>query len=86
MAPKVAKEKKAKPKKGEIKQATVSFEGGLYNGRKLDVMYPSPQWLVLSMGTELYERMDPPGVVEATYRFTEDWTQYRIFLKELPPI
>jgi hypothetical protein len=38
------------------------------------------------MGTELYERMDPPGVVEATYRFTEDWTQYRVFLKELPPI
>jgi len=72
MAPKAKK-----PKKGEVKQATINFIGGKYDGRSLGFVYPTPEWLVLSMGTELYRRMDPPGVVDAKYQFTDDWDEYQ---------
>ena len=34
------------------------------------------------MATELYERQDPDIVVEATYRYTDNWDAYEEWLKE----
>jgi hypothetical protein len=82
MAPKAKSNKNATKKKNEIRQATVSFVDGKYDGRKLDIIYPSPEWLVLSMGTELYRRVDPPVVIEATYKLVEDWSEYNDIVKE----
>lgn len=69
--------KRSSAKKSETKHATVTFIGGEYDGRSMGFVYPTPEWLVLSMGTELYRRVDPPGVIDAKYRFTDDWDEYR---------
>lgn len=67
--------------KAEMK-CEIDLVGGKYDGKKFGVVFPTPKYLVLSMGTELYERQDPDTVVEATYRYTEDWAAYRKWLGE----
>lgn len=60
----------------------IEILGGKYNGQKFGVVFPTPKYIVLSMGTELYERQDPDIVMDATYRYTDDWASYREWLKE----
>lgn len=55
----------------------ISFIGGSYDKKQLQLVYPTPHFVVLGFGTELYERLDPPGVVEATYKLADDWSAYR---------
>lgn len=60
----------------------VNFVGGQYDGKTLCIAFPSPKFLVLSMGRELYERQDPDSVLEATYRYTDNWGAYEEHRKE----
>lgn len=60
----------------------IELVGGSYDGKKFGVVFPTPKYLVLAMGTELYERQDPDIVVEATYRYTDNWDEYKSWLKE----
>jgi len=60
----------------------IELLGGKYNGQKFGVVFPTPKYIVLSMGTELYERQDPDIVIDATYRYTDNWATYKEWLKE----
>lgn len=60
----------------------IELVGGQYDGKSICIVFPSPKYLVLSMGTELYERQDPANVLEATYRYTDNWATYKKWLKE----
>lgn len=67
--------------KAETK-AEINLLGGEYDGKSICIAFPSPRFLVLSMGKELYVREDDDRVVEATYRYTDDWSEYQAFLDE----
>ena len=73
---------KSKTKRQSVNHATLSFIGGSYNNRTLTIVYPSPEYLVLDMGRELYERQDPPGIVDAVYKFNSSWENYERWLAE----
>jgi len=60
----------------------IDFVGGNYDGKTLGMVFPTPKYIVLSMGTELYERQDPDMVMEATYRYTNNWDGYKKHLEE----
>lgn len=80
------KKKSTRPKatsksKTETK-CEIELVGGKYDGKKLGVVFPTPKYLVLSMATELYERQDPDIVIDATYRYTDNWDAYKAWLKE----
>ena len=60
----------------------INLEGGSYNGKKFGVVFPTPKYILLAMATELYERQDPDIVVEATYRYTDNWDAYKKWLEE----
>ena len=60
----------------------IDFVGGKYDGKTLGMVFPTPKYIVLSMGTELYERQDPDMVMEATYRYTDNWDGYKNHLEE----
>ena len=47
----------------------IDLVGGSYDGKKFGIVFPSPKYLVLGMGLELYERQSPDTVMEATYRY-----------------
>lgn len=72
----VQKEKKTKKKASLPTTATIVFVGGGYDKQTLRMVYPTPQFIVLGKGTELYARIDPVGIVDATYQFTNDWKEY----------
>jgi hypothetical protein len=69
------KEKKPK-KKTEITTADITFIGGTLDKRTLRFIHPTPQYLVMHKGTELYKRLDPTGVVDANYQHTTNWEEY----------
>lgn len=73
MAPK-AKKKSTTPATAEI-----TFIGGQYNNKTLRMICPTPPFIVLAKGTELYVRVDPEGVVDATYKFTDNWQEYETY-------
>jgi hypothetical protein len=79
---KSAPRKKTTSRNKSESKCEVEFVGGKYNGKTLCIVFPSPKYLVLSMGTELYERQDPDIVLDATYRYTDNWDTYREWLKE----
>lgn len=60
----------------------IQLVGGSYDGKKFGVVFPTPKYIVLGFGKELYERQDPDIVIDATYRYTDDWDTYRKWLKE----
>ena len=70
-----------KKNNSEIK-CEIALIGGSYNGKKFGVVFPSPKYLVLGMGLELYERQSPDTVIEATYRYTDNWDNYKKYLEE----
>lgn len=78
---KPARQKTTSKNKTETK-CEIDLVGGKYDGQKFGVVFPTPKYIVLSMGTELYERQDPDIVMDATYRYTDDWASYRKWLKE----
>jgi hypothetical protein len=60
----------------------IDLVGGSYDKKKFGVVFPTPKYIVLNMGTELYERQDPDIVMDATYRYTDNWDTYKEWLKE----
>ena len=60
----------------------VEFIGGNYHGVTLGMVFPTPKYIVLSKGLELYERQDPDMIMEATYRYTDNWDDYKKHLEE----
>lgn len=78
---KATRQKATSKNKAETK-CEVEFIGGNYDGKTLGLVFPSPKYLVLSMGTELYERQDPDIVMDATYRYIDNWDDYKKHLKE----
>jgi len=60
----------------------VNLIGGSYDGKQFGIVSPSPKYLVLGMGLELYERQSPDTVIEATYRHTDNWDDYKKHLEE----
>jgi len=71
------KEKKTKKKASLPTTAMIAFVGGRYDKQTLRMVHPTPQFIVLGKGTELYARIDPVGIVDATYQFTNDWEGYK---------
>lgn len=78
---KPTRQKATSKSKAETK-CEIDLVGGKYNGQKFGVVFPTPKYIVLSMGTELYERQDPDIVIDATYRYTDNWAAYKKWLKE----
>jgi len=78
---KATRTKSTSKSKAETK-CEIELVGGKYDGQKFGVVFPSPKYLVLSMGLELYERQDPDIVMDATYRHTDNWADYERWLKE----
>jgi len=70
------KEKKTTKKTPQPTTADITFIGGQYDKRTLRFVYPTPEYLVMSKGTELYKRLDPTGVVDANYKITTNWEEY----------
>lgn len=60
----------------------IDLVGGSYDGKKFGIVFPSPKYLVLGMGLELYERQSPDRVMEATYRYTDNWDNYKKYSEE----
>jgi hypothetical protein len=60
----------------------VSLVGGSCDKQTMCIVFPSPKYLVLAMGRELYKRQDDDNVLDATYRYTDNWDDYKIHLKE----
>jgi hypothetical protein len=75
------KQKSTSKSKSESR-AEVDLVGGSYDGKKFGVVFPSPKYIILGFGTELYERQDPDIVIDATYRYTDDWATYKKWVKE----
>lgn len=79
----VQKEKKTTKKSSLPTTAMIVFLGGKYDRQTLRMVYPTPQFIVLSKGTELYTRIDSVGVVDATYQLTNDWKGYEEYEAKL---
>lgn len=78
---KATRQKTTSKNKAETK-CEIEIIGGKYDGQTFGAVFPTPKYIVLSMGTELYERQDPDIVMDATYRYTDNWAPYREWLKE----
>lgn len=63
-------------------KAEIDLVGGSYDGKKFGVVFPTPKYIVLGLGRELYLRQDPDIVIDATYRYTDDWATYKEWVKE----
>lgn len=74
--------KKSTSKNKSESRTEIDLVGGSYDGKKFGVVFPTPKYIVLGFGTELYERQDPDIVIDATYRYTDDWATYKKWVKE----
>lgn len=75
------KQKSTSKSKAESR-AEIDLIGGSYDGKKFGVVFPTPKYIVLGFGTELYERQDLDIVIDATYRYTDNWPAYKKWVKE----
>jgi|APGre2960657404_1045060.scaffolds.fasta_scaffold00959_7 hypothetical protein len=66
----------AQRKPTTIDKAEIKLVGGSYNKKTLTMKYPTPRFIVLGFGLELYERDAPPEVVECSYKLQTDWSEY----------
>ena len=76
------KSRKTSSKSKVETRCEIDFVWGNYDCKTLGMVFPTPKYIVLSMGTELYERQDPDIVMEATYRYTNNWDGYKKHLEE----
>lgn len=81
-SPKASSNAKSTSKSKSQFRCEINLEGGSYNGKKFGVVFPTPKYILLAMATELYERQDPDIVVEAIYRYTDNWDAYNKWLEE----
>lgn len=61
--------KKATSKIGN--RVDISFLGGSFDGREMEFVYPTPEYLVMNLGRDLYKR-----ITTTQYEFQPDWSEY----------
>lgn len=49
----------------------ITFLGGSFDGREMEFVYPTPEYLVMNRGLDLYKRVN-----STQYKYQSDWTEY----------
>ena len=49
----------------------ITFIGGSFDGKELEFVYPTPEYLVMNRGQDLYRR-----VSSTQYKYQIDWSEY----------
>lgn len=49
----------------------ITFLGGSFDGKELEFVYPTPEYLVMNRGLDLYKRVN-----STQYKYQSDWTEY----------
>jgi hypothetical protein len=50
----------------------ITFIGGSFDGRELEFIYPTPEYLAMNRGQDLYKR-----VSSTQYKYQADWSEYQ---------
>lgn len=61
--------KKANPK--IVNRIEITFMGGSFDGREVEFVYPTPEYLVMNRGLDLYKRVN-----STQYKYQPDWSEY----------
>jgi hypothetical protein len=49
----------------------ITFLGGSFDGKELEFVYPTPEYLVMNRGLDLYKRVN-----STQYKYQADWSEY----------
>lgn len=49
----------------------ITFIGGSFDGKELEFVYPTPEYLVMNRGQDLYKRAN-----STQYKYQADWSEY----------
>lgn len=49
----------------------ITFLGGSFDGKELEFVYPTPEYLVMNRGLDLYKRVN-----STQYKYQSDWAEY----------
>ena len=49
----------------------ITFLGGSFDGREMEFVYPTPEYLVMNRGLDLYKRVN-----STQYKYEADWSEY----------
>lgn len=55
-----------------VNRIDITFLGGSFDGREMEFVYPTPEYLVMNRGLDLYKRVNP-----TQYQFQADWSEYK---------
>ena len=50
----------------------ITFIGGSFDGKELEFVYPTPEYLVMNRGLDLYKRAS-----STQYKYQADWSEYQ---------
>ena len=50
----------------------ITFICGSFDGRELEFVYPTPEYLAMNLGRDLYKR-----VTSTQYKYQADWSEYQ---------
>jgi hypothetical protein len=62
-------------KKAKVKlqnRVDITFIGGSFDGVELEFIYPTPEYLAMNLGRDLYKR-----VTSTRYEYQSDWSEYK---------
>jgi hypothetical protein len=62
-------------KKAKVKlqnRVDINFIGGSFDGVELEFVYPTPEYLAMNLGRDLYKR-----VTSTRYEYQSDWSEYK---------
>lgn len=54
-----------------VNRIEITFLGGSFDGREMEFVYPTPEYLVMNLGRDLYKRVN-----STEYKFQTDWSEY----------
>lgn len=54
-----------------VNRIEITFLGGSFDGREMEFVYPTPEYLVMNRGLDLYKRVN-----STQYKYQPDWTEY----------
>lgn len=54
-----------------VNRIDITFLGGSFDGKELEFVYPTPEYLVMNRGLDLYKRVN-----STQYKYQPDWTEY----------
>lgn len=61
-------------KKAQVKtpnRIEITFIGGSFDGREMEFVYPTPEYLAMNLGRDLYKRVN-----STQYKYQTDWSEY----------